>query len=130
MSSKSIDHGGWRWRIIQEQVFGTVYNALGDDLPHAEKGKIANIILLGIRDILENEQMARKTYSIDVKVNFDDESRHEQAMALIRKAARTLKTQMNLLADGRTPQVAIRTEDLFEGVEDIPLEEAEVITQT
>ncbi len=67
--------------------------------------------------------MARKTYGIEAKIDFDDESRHQHALKLIRMTAKTLLTQLNLLADGRAPKVIIRTEDLFEGVEDIPLNE-------
>ena len=81
--------------------------------------------MAGLREILENEKMARKTYSIDAKISFEDENRHEQALAIVRKSARTLLTQLSLLADGKQPQVAIRTEDLFEGVENIDLHDQE-----
>lgn len=57
----------------------------------------------------------RKTYSIELKVDFDDEKRHAMALKLCRIAARRLLTQVALIADNRPPQIGILSEDFFEG---------------
>lgn len=57
----------------------------------------------------------RKTYDIQLKIDFDDPSRHKIAMHFMRKAARTILTQANMIADGREPQIALTTDDFFEG---------------
>lgn len=62
----------------------------------------------------------RKTYTVEIKVDFDDEERHELMIPVLRKAARNLLTNASLLADNhRQPQVAVRSEDFFAGPEEI-----------
>lgn len=57
----------------------------------------------------------RKTYQIELKIDFEDKDRHKIAAHLMRKAARTILTQANMIADGREPQISFRTDDFFEG---------------
>lgn len=61
------------------------------------------------------EDLTRKTHTIDLKFDSDDEARHAMVRKLCRKMARTLLTQATLLADGRPPQAAYHNEDFFEG---------------
>jgi len=68
-----------------------------------------------VRDM---EEDMRKTYTISLKINFNDDSRHDDAMEMMREAAREVYAKATLIADGRQPQVAFQTEDYFEGVDD------------
>lgn len=64
----------------------------------------------------------RRTYQIELKIDFDDESRHDELVPALQRAAQKLLTQATLLADTqRKPQVAIRSEDFFLGNDDINL---------
>lgn len=58
----------------------------------------------------------RKTYNIGIKADFDDPTRHKALLKALRKQARMLLTQANLLSDtGRPIQVSVETDDFFEG---------------
>jgi hypothetical protein len=61
------------------------------------------------------DTIMRKTYQIELKIDFEDGSRHKIALHLMRKAARNIVAQANLISDGRDPQVAFSTDDFFEG---------------
>ena len=63
--------------------------------------------------------MARKTYSLDLKIDFEDQTRHAMMEKLLRRLAKQVLTQATLLADGRQPQVALRSEDFFMGNDEI-----------
>lgn len=71
---------------------------------------------------VEPENDMRKTYSIELKINFNDDTRHDAVMEIMRNAARKVLTQAVMIADGRDPKVALRTEDYFEGITDKDLQ--------
>lgn len=58
--------------------------------------------------------MLRK-YSIELKINFDDDNRHKIALHMMRRLARQALTQAAMISDGREPQVAFTSGDFFEG---------------
>jgi len=66
--------------------------------------------------IQQMEPDMRKTYSIQLKINFDDDSRHDIAMEMMREAAKMVLTRATLIADNRKPQVVLQSEDYFEGI--------------
>lgn len=70
---------------------------------------------LTMMGIIQGDPDVRKTYTIDIKIDFDDDNRHKVMLHIARKAARQLLTQASLLADNRQPQVGITTDDFFEG---------------
>lgn len=57
----------------------------------------------------------RKTYTIDLKIDFDDPARHKAMLRVVRKNGRQLLTAAMLLMDNREPQIGIQTDDFFEG---------------
>lgn len=59
--------------------------------------------------------LMQKKYSIELKVDFDDEKRYGMVLHMMRKAARQLLTQATLIQDSRPPQVAFTSDDFFEG---------------
>lgn len=71
------------------------------------------------------DEPMRRTYAIELKINFNDDARHDVAMKMMRKIARQVLTQSTLISDGREPMVALKTEDYFEGITDQDLQEAE-----
>jgi hypothetical protein len=69
--------------------------------------------------------MAQKTYTIELKVNFTDDGKHDAMREALRDAARTILTSAMMLADRGKPQVALHSSDFFYGNEDFSLEDTD-----
>ena len=65
--------------------------------------------------------MTRRTYRIEVKVDFNDDDRHQYVAEISRRYARDILSSVMLLQDGRKPMVALQIEDSFIGSEEIDL---------
>lgn len=65
--------------------------------------------------IASGDPEVRKTYTLDLKIDFDDSNRHKAMMHIFRKKAREVLTAAQLLADHRPPQIGITVGDFFEG---------------
>jgi hypothetical protein len=65
--------------------------------------------------------MTRKTYRIELKIDFADDTRHELVEQLVRQYGRDLLSSTMLLQDGRKPLVALVVDDSFVGTEEIEL---------
>lgn len=65
--------------------------------------------------------MARKTYRIELKIDFNDDSRHEMCEQLIRQYGRDLLASTMLIQDGRKPLVALFIDDSFVGTDEVSL---------
>jgi len=65
--------------------------------------------------------MSLMTWSIEVRVDFNDKSKTAIMEKAVRSAAKELLTVARLLADGREPDIAISTTDMFVGREEIAL---------
>ena len=68
-----------------------------------------------------DETMARKTYRIELKIDFNDDTRHDALMTVARQYARDLLGSAMLLQDGRKPACVLMTDDTFTGMEEIDL---------
>lgn len=62
---------------------------------------------------------AMKTYALELRMDFADKARHDDLVKAMRQSAKLLFTQASLLSDGRTPEVALRCEDFFEGTAEL-----------
>lgn len=71
--------------------------------------------VINMMTIATGDPDVRKTYTIDLKIDFDDPTRHKTMLHIVRKNARMLLTQATLIADNRQPQVGITCDDFFEG---------------
>ena len=72
--------------------------------------------------------MARKTYRIELKIDFNDDTRHEALLQVAKQYARDFLASAMLLQDGRKPMAVLHTDDTFTGVEEIDvLEESDNI---
>jgi len=71
--------------------------------------------------------MSRKTYVIELKAEFEDETRHEALQKILRRAARQIYTSAMLLNDKERvkPQIALHSEDFFAGTEQLTIKEPE-----
>lgn len=69
--------------------------------------------------------MARMTYTIELKVEFDDQTRHKAVQKILRDAARRILTSSMLLADKERvkPQVAFYSDNFFEGTTTLSIQE-------
>lgn len=65
--------------------------------------------------------MALKNWLIDLRVDFDGDHKAEIMLKAVRQAAKELLTTAELIADKRKPDIAIHSEDMFEGREQIAL---------
>jgi hypothetical protein len=65
--------------------------------------------------------MARKTYRIELKMDFDEDARHDILTNLIKQYARDILGSAMLLQDGRKPAVAFFTDDTFTGMEELEI---------
>ena len=68
-----------------------------------------------------DETMARKTYRIELKIDFNDDTRHDALMTVARQYARDLLGSAMLLQDGRKPACVLMTDDTFTGMEEIDI---------
>ena len=68
-----------------------------------------------------DETMARKTYRIELKIDFNDDARHDALMSVARQYARDLLGSAMLLQDGRKPACVLMTDDTFTGMEEIDI---------
>lgn len=65
----------------------------------------------------------RKKYRIELSIEFRDQDRHNDLRPIILQAARDLLGTAQLIADYRPPQIAVQSDDLFYGTDDINLME-------
>lgn len=97
----------------------TAKHTFGGPLP-------AGVIKANQRSKEWDDIMSRKTYRIELKMDFSDDTRHEALLMVTKQYTRDLLASAMLLQDGRAPQVALITDDIFEGTEQISvLEESE-----
>jgi hypothetical protein len=61
------------------------------------------------------------TWTIELRVDFDEKRKEEIMLSAVRSAAKQLFTTAQLLADGRKPQIAIQTSDMFIGSEEVSM---------
>lgn len=54
-----------------------------------------------------------KTYKIELRVNFQDKTRYDAILEIVRESARELLTTAMLLKDKREPRIAVQAGDLF-----------------
>ena len=62
-----------------------------------------------------------REFTIQLRVNFDDKAKEEVLVDAVRRAAKSLFTAANLVSDGRQPQIAISSGDMFEGEKELAL---------
>jgi hypothetical protein len=65
--------------------------------------------------------MALKNWTIDLRVDFDSPEKNEIMIKAVRACAHELYTTAQLIADKRKPDIAIHSDDMFEGRGDIEL---------
>ena len=65
--------------------------------------------------------MTRKTYRIELKIDFQDDDRHQYVSEIVRRYARDILSSTMLLQDGRKPLVAVQIEDSFIGSQEVDL---------
>lgn len=66
-----------------------------------------------------------RTYKIELRMDFVDESKHDQMIIIARQTAQELVTAAYLMMDKRKPLITLETGDMFEGNKEI-----EVVTPT
>ena len=71
-----------------------------------------------------DQQMARKTYRIELKIDFADNANHEIMLGIAKQYTRDLLGSAMLLQDKSKPAVVLMTDDSFHGVDEIDLMEA------
>jgi hypothetical protein len=69
--------------------------------------------------------MGSRTFRIELRVEFDDETKYDLIRGALRSTARKLLTQAVMIADVRRPQVYIESDSFAEGNEKISLSEDE-----
>lgn len=67
--------------------------------------------------------MGSRTFTIQLRIEFDDESKYDTMRNILRVSARKLLTQATMIADARRPQVYIESDSWAEGNERINMNE-------
>ena len=62
--------------------------------------------------------MTRKTYRIELKIDFEDDARHEHMNQVAVGVAQQMLAAATLLCDGRKPLCALLTDDSYTGIEE------------
>lgn len=71
--------------------------------------------------------MTLKIWNIEVKVDFDTPEREAIMLKAVRASAKHLLTTAQLIADKRKPDIAVHSDDMFVGREEVSLfEEGEL----
>jgi hypothetical protein len=65
--------------------------------------------------------MARKTYRIELKIDFNDDSRHEALIGVAKQYARDFLASATLLQDRTRPACVLITDDTFVGMEEVSI---------
>lgn len=65
--------------------------------------------------------MSLRTYTIELRVDFDSKDKEEIMLASARQSAKQLFTTASLIADNRKPDIALTCGDLFLGAQEIDL---------
>lgn len=65
--------------------------------------------------------MALMTWTIELRVDFDGKEKNEIMLLACRSAAKGLITTANLICDGRKPDIALTTSDMFIGAQEISM---------
>jgi len=68
-----------------------------------------------------SERAIMKTHTIQLRVDFDSEEKHEIIKAAVKRAAQQLIATASLIQDKRQPQCIVESEDYFTGTEEIKL---------
>lgn len=68
-----------------------------------------------------DRETMRKTYRIELKIDFNDDTRHEALLEVAKQYARDLLGSAMLLQDGRRPACVLMTDDTFIGQEEIDI---------
>lgn len=55
-----------------------------------------------------------RTYTIELRADFQDDEKHDILLEAVREAARTMLTTAMMLKDKRDPQIALQAGDMFE----------------
>lgn len=63
----------------------------------------------------------RKKYKLELSIEFKDQARHDDLLPIILQTARDLLATTQLMADYRTPQIAVQTDHHFYGTDEINL---------
>lgn len=79
--------------------------------------------LMGYKQWVEDTTDMRKTYFIEVKVDFQQDAvtKYKLIESTLREAAANILATAALLNDGRPTQVAFRSDDIFEGNADLEI---------
>lgn len=93
--------------------------------PHVTRRLLERIHNIAYTTLNDGRSKMRRTYTLEVKIDFDDESRHDQMRKVLREAGRSAYALAMLLADNRQPQIALRSEDFFEGTQQILIKDDE-----
>lgn len=62
-----------------------------------------------------------RTFKIELRVDFEDDSRYEIMLASVRDAARQLVTTAEMLRDRREPKITVDEGDVFRRDKDISI---------
>lgn len=62
-----------------------------------------------------------RTYTIELRADFQDEEKHDILLTAVREAAQTMLTTAMMLKDKRDPQISLQSGDMFVRNEDILL---------
>ena len=68
-----------------------------------------------------DREMARKTYRIELKIDFQDDTRHAALIEVAKQYARDFLASAMLLQDGRPPAAVLMTDDSFVGMEEVSI---------
>ena len=89
-----------RKETLLEMIAGRLNVLYAHDPDRAEFIVNSIIDAMAVPGVRREGQDMRKTYKIELKIDFEDEKRHKIATHLMRKAARGILTQATLIADG------------------------------
>ncbi|WP_454627705.1 hypothetical protein [Bradyrhizobium cenepequi] len=65
--------------------------------------------------------MTLRTWTIELRVDFDGKEKEEIMLKAMRSAAKGLITTATLIADTRKPDIALSSSDMFVGAEEISM---------
>lgn len=73
------------------------------------------------KHIMMEKDKIMRTYTIELRADFQDEDKYEIMLADVREKAREILTTALLLKDKREPQISLQSGDMFEVNKDLEL---------
>lgn len=114
-----------RFETFVEQFVGMLHTMKHREGALDNEARAVEFFLQSIKPIVRDPDMGIRTYSIELRMRLEDETRFDAVERMMRQSAQQVLTKATLVTDKHPPQVAFKSEDFFEGTEELRVRDDE-----